>query len=250
MRNTKGKSILTPGCVFMDFYHGQPTLTALQWILRSVVSFFFLLIVARLLGQRAISQLRVLDFVIALVIGNIIAHPLSDEELGLKGSVITTIVLVVLYLSGVFFILKWPWFRNMVNPKPITIIQNGEILYKRLMKAKISIDLVLDELRKEKVDDIKKVALAIWEADGKLSVFLDPKYLPPTSEMLKIKAKAFDMPRIIIKEGKIIGKELTEIDKTEDWLVSKLASLYQTEASNVLLATIDSSDQLKVFLYR
>lgn len=234
----------------MDFYYGQPTLTALQWVLRAVVSFFFLVIVARMLGQRAISQLRVLDFVIALVIGNLIAHPLSDEELGLKGSVITTIVLVILYLSGVFLILKWPWVRNMVNPKPITIIQNGKILYKRLMKAKISIDLLMDELRKEKVVDITKVALAIWEADGKISVFLDPHYLPPTSQMLQIKTNAFDMPRTIIKEGIIIAKELEEIGKTESWLVSKLESLYQTDVKNVLLATIDKNGQLNVFLYQ
>ncbi|WP_066315544.1 DUF421 domain-containing protein [Bacillus sp. FJAT-29814] len=234
----------------MDFYYGQPTLTALQWVLRAVVSFFFLVIVARLLGQRAISQLRVLDFVIALVIGNLIAHPLSDEQLGLKGSVITTSVLVVLYLSGVFLILKWPWLRNLVNPKPITIIKNGEVLYKRLMKAKISIDLLMDELRKEKVVDITKVALAIWEADGKISVFLDPNYLPPTSQMLQIKTNAFEMPRTIIKEGKIIAKELEEIGKTESWLVSKLASLYQTDVKNVLLATIDTKEQLKVFLYQ
>ena len=69
----------------MDFLQAQETLTNMEWIFRAIIAFFFLLIVAKVLGQRTISQLRLLDFVIALVIGNIIAHLLSDENLGLKG---------------------------------------------------------------------------------------------------------------------------------------------------------------------
>jgi uncharacterized membrane protein YcaP (DUF421 family) len=33
------------------------------------------------MGKRSISQLRRLDFTMALSLGNIIAHPLSDEQL-------------------------------------------------------------------------------------------------------------------------------------------------------------------------
>ena len=121
----------------MEFFQGQETLTTVEWILRALVAFFFLVVVAKVLGQRAISQLRLLDFVIALVIGNIIAHPLSDENLGLKGSVITSTVLVSLYLVGIYMILKWPWFRRLITPAPITIVQDGEIIYKGLKKARI-----------------------------------------------------------------------------------------------------------------
>jgi len=69
----------------MDFLQAQESLTNMEWIFRAIIAFFFLLTVAKVLGQRTFSQLRLLDFVIALVIGNIIAHLLSDENLGLKG---------------------------------------------------------------------------------------------------------------------------------------------------------------------
>ena len=68
----------------LDFFQSQETLTAMDWILGATVAYFFLLVVAKVLGQRTLSQLRLLDFVIALVIGNIIAHPLSHEGLGLE----------------------------------------------------------------------------------------------------------------------------------------------------------------------
>ncbi|MDK2564502.1 DUF421 domain-containing protein [Romboutsia sedimentorum] len=234
----------------MDFLHGQETLSTIDWIFRAIIAFFFLLAISKLLGQRSLSQLRLLDFAITLVIGNIIAHPLSDEKLGLTGSIITTLVLVVLYIGGVFIVLKFPSLRRIINNSPITVVQNGEILYNGLKKSRISIDVLLEELREEKVEDVKKVALATWEPDGKISVFLHPQYEPITPSSLHIETKSFNFPRTIIKEGKINSNELKELHKDEGWVVSKLENLYQTGVKNVLLATLDNKDNLKVFLYK
>lgn len=234
----------------MDFLYSQESLTVFQWILRAVVGFFFLMLVAKALGQRAISQLRLIDFVIALVIGNIIAHPLSDQHLGMEGSIITTIVLVVLYVGGVFMMLKYPGFRRLMNGKPIILVQNGKILPKGLRKARISIDILLEELREGKVKDVKNVALALWEADGKISFFLDPKYETVTNVSLQVKTEPFFFPRIIIKEGIINSKELKLIDKDETWVVSILKSTYHTEVRNVLLATLDEKGSINAILYK
>ena len=234
----------------MDFLYSQETLSSLDWVLRAIIAFFFLLIVAKLLGQRSLSQLRVLDFAITLVIGNIIAHPLSDEKLGMEGSIITTLVLLILYLGCVFITVKFPVFRKFVNHSPITIIKNGEILYKELTRAKISIDVLLEELRENKVDDIKKVALATWEPNGKISVFLHPEYEPVTPSSLNIKMEPFSFPKTIILEGKINFNELAELNKDEEWIASKLKISYQTDVKNVLFAALDNNDNLKAFLYK
>jgi uncharacterized membrane protein YcaP (DUF421 family) len=234
----------------MDFLQGQESLTTIEWILRAVIAFFFLVAVARALGQRTISQLRLLDFAIALVIGNIIAHPLSDSNLGLKGSITTTIVLLVLYLIGIFGILKFPALRKILNNSPIIIVQDGQIIYKGLKKARISLDVLLEELREEKVEDVKKVALAMWEADGKISVFLHPQYNPITPSHYQMETEPFYLPRTIIKDGKIISKELKQIHKDEDWINSKLKNSYQAEVKDVLLGTVDNKAQITVFFYK
>jgi len=234
----------------MDFLQGQESLTTIEWILRAVIAFFFLVAVARALGQRTISQLRLLDFVIALVIGNIIAHPLSDENLGLKGSITTTLVLVVLYLIGIFGILKFPALRKILNNSPIIIVQDGEIIYKGLKKARISLDVLLEELREEKVEDVKKVALAMWEADGKISVFLHPQYDPITPSHYQMETEPFYLPKTIIKDGKLIAKELKQIHKDEAWVITELKNSYQTEVKDVLLGTVDNKENITVFFYK
>jgi uncharacterized membrane protein YcaP (DUF421 family) len=234
----------------MSFIHSQESLTTIEWILRAVVGYFFLILVAKAMGQRSIAQLRLLDFVIALIIGNIIAHPLSDEHLGLKGSLTTTVVLVALYVGSVYTVLKWPRIRNLITPPPITLVKDGEIIFKGLNKARISIDILLEELREEKVEDVSKVALALWEADGKVSVFLDPKYQAITPSTYNLNTEPFDLPKTIVKEGRIDYQELTLMNKQEDWLINALKNQYHTDLKNVLLATIDRNNLLKVFLYR
>jgi uncharacterized membrane protein YcaP (DUF421 family) len=234
----------------MDFFSAQETLTSVQWGLRALVGFAFLLLVAKLMGQRSISQLRFFDFVITWVLGNIIAHPLSDEGLGLKGSMITMSVLVILYVSGTFISLKWSPLRKLFDPAPIPLIENGQIHYKNLFKARISVDYLLSELRKEKTEALDKVALALWEPGGAISIFLDPKYQPVTPTDLNLTTEPFYLPKTVIKEKNIVFEELKSTGKEEQWLLKELKNTYNVELKNVLLATIDGNEKLKVILYK
>ena len=233
----------------MEFFHSQESLTTIQWILRAVFSFIFLLIATKVMGERTLSQLRLIDFTIALILGNILAHPLSDEQLGLKGSLITTIVLIILYLICVFTSLKWDTFRKWFEPSPYPLIINGEIIYANLRKARITIDHLLSELRKEKIEDIHKVAHAQWEPDGTISFFLSPQFQALTPEDMQLVKKPFSFPRIIIKEGKIDFNELHQSGKDNTWLENKF-SIFNVKARDILLATIDNNDELKIYRYK
>ncbi|WP_042347552.1 DUF421 domain-containing protein [Bacillus massiliigorillae] len=232
----------------MDFFHQQESLTAIQWILRAIVAFLFLLFATKIMGQRSISQLRLLDFAMAISLGNIIAHPLSDEKLGMKGSMISMSVLVILYTVGVLLSLKWASFRDFIDSRPILLIKNGQIVSANLRKARISVDFLLSELRKQKIEDVQKIALALWEPDGSISSFLYPQHETPTRADLKIVHKPFSLPSVLIKEGKIDYLELNKTKFTEDWLKNIITSTYNVDIRDVLLATIDQNDKLQVFL--
>ncbi len=105
-------------------------------------------------------------------------------------------------------------------------------------------------MRKEKIEDVKKVALALWESDGQVSIFLDPQYEAVTPSTYQMKTEPFDLPRTIIKEGTIDAKVLEELNKEEGWLINTLKNYHQTELKDVLLATFDCKNNLKIFLYK
>jgi uncharacterized membrane protein YcaP (DUF421 family) len=230
----------------MDFINSQESLTTFEWILRSIVSFVFLLLAAKLMGQRSISQLRFLDFIIALTLGNIIAHPLSDEKLGLKGSMTTTLVLILLYVAATWLGLKSPLFRRYLDPPPIKLIINGQIQFHNLSIARISIDYLFSELRKEKVEDIQKVSLAIWEPGGNISVFMNPQCQPLTPADMKFETQPLNLTRPIIVEGKIDMSLLKEIGKDPIWLKKMIGPTY-AEICDVILATVDENENVRVY---
>ncbi|MFC5602521.1 DUF421 domain-containing protein [Sporosarcina koreensis] len=232
----------------MAFFYGQETLTAIQWALRAIIGFFFLLFAMKLMGERSISQLRLIDFTIALIIGNILAHPLSDEKLGMKGSLISTAVLIFLYISSVYATLKWGNLRKMMEPSPYPLIKNGELIYPNLKKARITIDHLLSELRKEKIEDIQKVALALWEPDGTISFFLSPQHQALTPQDLQLPTNPFSFPMVIVKEGKVDFGSLTSMGKDVEWLQTKF-TINNVQTSDILLATVDDSDKVTIYLY-
>ncbi|SFS57371.1 DUF421 domain-containing protein [Paenibacillus sp. BC26] len=231
----------------MDFFKSQESLSAMGWILRSIVGFVFLLIAAKMMGQRSISQLRFLDFIIALTLGNIIAHPLSDEHLGLKGSMITTISLVLLYLAAIWLSLKVPLLKQFFDPPAITLIQNGKLDYRNLSKAKLAIEFLYAELRKSNVEDITKVAFAAWEPGGTLSVFVNTDYQPVTPADLKLTTEPFNLTKPIITDGHMEHALLREIGKDHVWLETEIQPVL---VKNVILATVDSKLTVQVHVVR
>ena len=236
------------GCDTVDFFYGQESLTAIQWTLRAIVAFFFLFFMVKIMGLRSISQLRLLDFAMAILIGNIIAHPLSDERLGFKGSLVSMSILVGLYLICLYLMGKFIPFREFVAPPPITLVKNGEINLKNLKKARISVDDVLSEMRKQSIVDVKKVALALWEPDGEISFFLSPEHQPVTKSDLNITSQPFSYPTTIIKEGKINYEVLSNSPYNEETLKNNIKTIYNVEINEILLATLNQNNQLQIFL--
>jgi len=146
--------------------------------------------------------------------------------------------------------MKWISFRHFMDPPPIPLIKNGKIVSANLRKARISVDFLLSELRKEKVEDIQKIALALWEPDGSISSFIYPQHQTPTRADLKVIPEPFSLPSVLIQEGKIDYLELNKSKFTEDWLKNNLTSTYNVDIKDVLLATIDQNGNLQVFLYK
>ncbi len=230
----------------MDFFAGQESLTSLEWILRAIIGFFFLLIVAKAMGQRSISQLKLLDFVIALILGNIIAHPLSDEKLGLKGSMLTTTTLALLYILGIWLSQKWPLWQRFLEPIPIILIENGNIRFENVKKARLSVDFLFSELRHQKVTDLQQVAMAVWESGGTISFLLDPRYEPITPTHMKLMTKPFTLTQPVIVQGNINSWYLLEIGKDPVWLEEQIKETGK-KINEISFATINTEGKIEIY---
>jgi uncharacterized membrane protein YcaP (DUF421 family) len=230
--------------------HDEVTLPVSGWIIRAIIGFIYMIVISRCLGQRSISQLRLLDFVIVLMIGDIIANPLSDDHVEIQGALITIGITVGMYVIATIVTYKTPRFRKFVSPEAIPLVTKGQINFKNLKKARLTIDDLLSELRKNKIDDVSKVVLANWEPGGVLSVFQFPQYDPVTKEELNVPITAFIESRAVIKDGIIDNKALYFFDKNDTWLKQKLMENYSVSIEEVLLATLSEKGEVKIYLYK
>jgi uncharacterized membrane protein YcaP (DUF421 family) len=115
-----------------------------------------------------------------------------------------------------------------------------------LSKARISVDYLFSELRKEKVEDIQKVSLALWEPGGTISVFMDTPYQPVTPADMNIVTQPFTISRPIIVDGKIDMLLLQEIGKDLDWLKLKITPVHKN-IQDVALATINDNEDVRFY---
>ncbi|MFD3447815.1 DUF421 domain-containing protein [Microbacteriaceae bacterium 4G12] len=229
----------------MHIFKGAVHITISEWVVRAIVAYLFLMIVAKVMGQRSISQLHFLDVVLALLLGGNLSNPLSDERLDLTGAMTTTLVLVILHVISSFLGLKWELWRKFLEPNPLLLVKNGEIQLRNLRRARISIDYLLSELRLQNIEDIQKVAIALWEPGGNISAFVQTEHQSFTKKDGKLNVEPFAMPIVVIKEGKIWKDGLASLGKTETWLRQQVI---EQPIANILLATVDRNDEVHLIL--
>lgn len=196
----------------------------LSVVLRSTFFYIFLLIIYKIMGKREVGQLGIIDLSVSLLISQIIAIAIENNNQSIWLSIMPIITLVVLEVIFTYLTLKLPVLNDIMHEKPSVIIRNGKLVFKEMIRQRYALDELLTELRSNSVRSIEEVEYAILEGDGNLSVF-------PYS---KTKEKTpYPMPLIL--DGKINRNTLKAINKDDVWL-SNILLKNSVELNNVFYA--------------
>ncbi len=150
----------------LHFWQGQASLTPAQWVARGVIFYVVLFLTARAMGQRSIANLRFIDFTSAIVIGNLVAHPLSDSRVPFSGALLALLVFASFRIILTRLSTFRPNLRTFLEPKPIKLVENGEILPEGLARARIGHNVLMSELRLNGSVGPEEVAVAALEPNG------------------------------------------------------------------------------------
>lgn len=193
-------------------------------IFRTTLTFFVILVLARILGKKQISQLTYFNYVTGITIGSIAANiisksnePFIDEFLGLIWWCALT---GIISFAG----LKSGKFRCFVDGEPTIVIKKGALVKKALKSAKLDMDEVSMLLREQGIFSVRDVEYAILETNGSLSVLKKPEKQQATKQDVNAPiTKPNNLPAEIIVDGKLIRQSLTEFNLDEGWLVQQLS---------------------------
>lgn len=199
-------------------------LNLFEMLLRSSGAFFAILLLARIIGKKQLSQLTFFHYVTGITFGSIAAEISVVVETPFLDGIVSLIWWAVLTILVSFISLKSKKARVLFDDKPMIVMQNGIILNDNLKKARLHPDELAMLLREQSIFSFDEVLHAVFETNGELSVLKKPLARTATKEDVHVAAPAPQyLPTELVSDGKIIIENLTQLQLTEEWLLKKLA---------------------------
>lgn len=215
--------------------------------LRTILAFFVLLILTRLLGKKQLSNLTFFNYITGITFGNIAASLACDKDIKTIEGLGSLILWTVLSIMVEFISLKSGIIRRVLNGEPTILIKKGKIQQKLMAHMRLSLDDLLTMLRNSNVFSIMDVEYAVIETNGQLSVTKKQELQAVTRQDINIPGSLnYQIPAELIVDGKIVKRNLQEFNISHQWLYQELRKAGINSVSEVLYAELESDG--KVFI--
>jgi len=215
--------------------------------MRVGVGFIVLLILVRVIGNKQLGQLNVFTYISGIVIGSMVSDIILHSDISLWPSMFGVALWVGLAFCVEFMALKNVKIREMLDGQPIILIKKGQIIYTALKKERMNIDDLTMMLRTNNIFAVADVDYAILEPNGDLSVLPKQSKKNLVQEDLNVcQAQPEYFPTTMITDGKILMKNLKELNITEGWLCNALSESGVKSTADVLYAEIQENGKLHV----
>lgn len=210
---------------------------------RTLILFLLVLIIMRIMGKRQIGQLQPFEFVVTLMIADLVAVPMQDKDIALINGIIPVLTLLFAQLAISYISLRSTKLRNLVCGKPCILIQNGQIVEKAMEQNIYNLNDLTEQLRAKGYANLGDVEFAVLETSGDLSVIPKSQKRPVHPEDLHISTSYEGLPILLVIDGTIIEPNLVQAKLTEEWLTDALGK-FNLSPKNTLVAGLGSDGQL------
>ncbi|MBP1966016.1 DUF421 domain-containing protein [Paenibacillus aceris] len=209
---------------------------------RTVLIYFVVFLMLRLMGKREIGKLSLFDLVISIMIAEIAVFVLEDSAKPLMDGLVPMATLVLIQIFIAYVTLKNRSLRVLFDGKPSVIIKKGLIDREEMKKHRYNLDDLMQQLRQNKIMNVADVEFAVLEPSGKLSVVEKSQKEKETAiddQGLKGMIRYEGLPLPLIMDGKVQDDNLEKIGKTRFWLKNQLQVKGARDFKEVFYCSID-----------
>jgi uncharacterized membrane protein YcaP (DUF421 family) len=175
-------------------------------IVRPLIVYLVLLVVFRVTSKRELAQATLFDFLIILLISNVVQNAIIGEDNSVLGAIAGAITLLV--ITTVFNrVIESRKARVLLEGDPVLLVHNGK-MHEDAMKAQdVNRYDLFSNIRKAGIACLADVGLAVLELDGTISIIRRDDAKDPHDCL---------PPRILAHMGKDPAQSLAhdEIDKS------------------------------------
>ncbi|WP_144511187.1 DUF421 domain-containing protein [Bacillus sp. FJAT-22090] len=193
-------------------------------MLRTLIMYWIILGILRIMGKREVGELSIFDLVVFLLIAEVAAFALDDPDNNFFHAIVPMLCLLIIQVTVSYFSLKSKKFRDAMEGIPSIIMKDGIIIEKEMRKQRYNLDDLLQQLREQQIGSIQSVSYAFLEPSGNLSVF-------------KKEEEQYVFPLII--DGDIQQDHLERIGKNEKWLREELEKLSISKVEKIFYCSYE-----------
>jgi len=215
-------------------------------LLKTVVIYFVIVLVMRLMGKKQAGQLQPYELVITLMIAEVASMPMDSPGTPISYGLVPALTLLLLYFLFTFLTLKSPRLRLLLCGSPNILIHNGKILYHELRRSNYSLSDLVEQLRISGNTSIPEIHYAILETNGQLSVLPYSAHCPVTPEDLSLSTRKESPCICLVMDGELNLHGIRQHGLTPAAVEQLLRRMGQPMVRQILLFTL--SDSGDVFL--
>ena len=137
----------------------------LNMLIRSTIIYIFALATIRLMGKRQIGEMQPFEFVITLIIADLVCIPMQEISVPLLHGIVPILTLLLLHYFLCLLSRKSIKARYLISGRSAIVISPNGIHYKELQRLNMTIDDLIEALRGVNIFNIEDVAYAIFETN-------------------------------------------------------------------------------------
>lgn len=220
----------------------------LKTIVTSFGSLAVLFILAKVIGNKQMSQINMFDYINSITIGSIAAEMATSDD---ENFLVPLIGMIIYGLAAVLISIlseKSLKMRRLFSGNTIILMDDNKIYMKNLKKARIELSELLVQFRLNGYFDISQIHSAYLESNGRVSMMPKDSYRPIMPSDIDMRVQQSRACVILILDGALLSDNLKFASVNENWLIKQIQSQGADSISDVALASVNEKKNLTVFV--
>ena len=158
--------------------------------LRTVAVYLGILLLLRLAGKRDLAQLNSFDFVVLLLLSNVVQNAVIGDDNSLAGGLLGAVILVGGNSLLVRVVRRTDLGIRLFEGTPTVVVRNGELDRTAIRRVGLREHDVVQAVRHQGANDVEEVREAVLEPGGSIVVTLkDDEENATKSDVRRLEAK-------------------------------------------------------------
>lgn len=153
-----------------DLYGGFSWSDAGEKAIRTIVVYLAIYLLLRLAGKRQLAQLSTFDFVVILLLSNVVQNAIIGQDDSLVGGLWGAVVLILFNFVVIFFVFLNPRLERDLRGRPKTLVTEGRLQERAMRQTLISASELDAALRRQGYRGVDAVDQVVLEPEGTLDV--------------------------------------------------------------------------------